>query len=61
MEKPQQNTVDTGLIRMFLSMTPEERILANDETVRTILELRHAIKTQKTATDEPERPDQGPQ
>jgi hypothetical protein len=47
MENRQKEKVDTGLIRMFLDMTPEERILSNDNTARTILELRHALEIQK--------------
>lgn len=36
--------VDKTLVSMFLKMTPEERIKANDNTMRTIQELRYAIK-----------------
>ncbi len=36
--------VDTSLVASFLKMTPEERLEANDEAVRTILELRNAFK-----------------
>ena len=32
--------VDKGLVAMFLKMSPEERLRANDNAVRTILELR---------------------
>ncbi len=39
--------VDKTLVSMFLKMTPEERIKANDNMVRTIQELRHAIKKKK--------------
>jgi hypothetical protein len=36
-------SVDRGLIAMFLKMTPEERIRANDNAVRTVRELRDAF------------------
>jgi len=39
---------DKGLIAMFLRMTPEERLLANDNAVNTILELRDAYRQKKT-------------
>jgi len=43
-----QSGVDKGLIAMFLRMSPEERLLANDDAFRTILELRDAYRRQKT-------------
>lgn len=42
-----QSGVDKGLIAMFLRMSPEERLLANDNAFRTILELRDAYRQQK--------------
>ena len=39
--------VDGGLIAMFLKMTPEERLKANDNAVRAILELRDGFQQQK--------------
>lgn len=45
--------IDKGLIHMFIRMTPEERLAANDEAVRTILELRHAYNRQKNIEYEP--------
>jgi hypothetical protein len=39
--------VDKGLVTMFLKMTPEERLKANDNAVRAILELRNAYQKQK--------------
>jgi hypothetical protein len=36
--------VDKGLVTMFLKMSPEERLLANDNAARTIQELRDAYK-----------------
>lgn len=36
--------VDKGLVAMFLKMSPEERLRANDNAVRTILELRNAYE-----------------
>ena len=34
--------VDEGLVAMFIKMSPEERLKANDNAVRAILELRNA-------------------
>jgi len=39
--------VDKGLVTMFLRMTVEERVQANDNAVRAILELRDAYKKRK--------------
>ena len=39
--------VDKGLVAMFLKMSPEERLLANDNATRTIDELRDAYRKQK--------------
>ena len=45
--------VDSGLISMFLKMSPEERLRANDNAFRTILELRDAFKQQKANESKP--------
>ena len=42
-----QPAVDQGLIKMFLEMTPEERLRANDNTIRALTKLRNAFKKQK--------------
>ena len=42
-----QSGVDKGLVAMFLRMSPEERLRANDNAFRTILELRDAYRQQK--------------
>lgn len=47
--------VDKGLVAMFLRMSPEERLQANDNAARTILELRDAYKQQKINTNRPKR------
>lgn len=39
---------------MFLRMSPEERLLANDNVLRTILELRDAYKRKKPWERKPE-------
>ena len=39
--------VDRSLVAMFLKMSPEERLKANDNAVRAILELRDAYQNQK--------------
>lgn len=47
--------VDKGLVAMFLKMSPEERLQANDNAARTIQELRHAYKQQRNHRPELER------
>jgi hypothetical protein len=47
-EQKDSSSVDKGLVSMFLKMSPDERLLANDNMVRTILELRNAYRQQKT-------------
>jgi len=42
--------VDRGLVTMFLKMSPEGRLLANDNAMRAILELRSAFRQQKDAS-----------
>jgi len=49
-----QSGVDQGLVAMFLRMSPEERLLANDNAFRTILELRGAYRQQKANERKPE-------
>ena len=39
--------VDKGLVAMFLKMSPEERLVSNENSARAILELRNAYKQQK--------------
>ncbi len=39
--------VDRGLVAMFLKITPEERLKANDNAVRTIMEMRNAFRKRK--------------
>jgi len=48
-----QSGVDRGLVAMFLRMSPEERLQANDNAFRTILELRDAYKRQKANERKP--------
>jgi hypothetical protein len=52
-EHDDQSGVDKGLVAMFLRMSPEERLRANDDAFRTILELRDAYKQQKTNERKP--------
>ena len=40
--------VDKGLVAMFLKMSPEERLRANDNALRAIMELRNAFRQRKT-------------
>ena len=42
-----QSIVDKGLIAMFLKLSVEERLLANDNAVNAILELRDAFRQRK--------------
>ncbi|MBS3759712.1 MAG: hypothetical protein KGY61_13735 [Desulfobacterales bacterium] len=46
---------DKTLVALFLKMSPEERLQANDNAVRTILELRNAYQQQKREKSRPER------
>jgi hypothetical protein len=48
-------SVDKGLVAMFLKMSPEERLQANDNAVRTIQELRDAYKQQRNDRPGPKR------
>jgi len=41
--------VDKGLIKMFLKMTPEQRLHSNDNTIRTLTELRNVFQKQKAS------------
>jgi len=52
MLKKNNSGVDKGLVAMFLRMSPEERLTANDNALRTILELRKAYQQQKKAGNE---------
>ena len=47
-KKESSPIVDRGLVTMFLKMSPEERLMANDNMVRVILELRNAFQRQET-------------
>lgn len=49
----EQTGVDKGLVAMFLRMSPEERLLANDNAFRTIVELRDAYRRQKANERKP--------
>ncbi|MBW2039467.1 MAG: hypothetical protein JRI46_07725 [Deltaproteobacteria bacterium] len=48
-----QSYVDRGLVTMFLRMSPEERLQANDNAFRTIQELRDAYRRQKAKERKP--------
>lgn len=39
-----QSNIDKGLIAMFLKMSVEERLSANDNAVRTIQELKKTFR-----------------
>ncbi len=47
--------VDKGLVTMFLKMSAEERLKANDNAVHAILELKNAYKRQKNNTFRPKQ------
>jgi hypothetical protein len=47
--------VDKGLVAMFIKMSPEERLKANDNAIRAILELRNAYQRQKNNKRRPKR------
>jgi hypothetical protein len=44
--------VDKGLVALFLKMSPEERLRANDNAVRAILEMRNAFKQRLAVLEE---------
>ena len=46
-DNKRQSGVDKGLIAMFLKMSVEDRLLANDNAVSTIKELRDAFRQRK--------------
>ena len=46
-DNKRQSGVDKGLIAMFLKMSVDERLLANDNAVSTIKELRVAFRQRK--------------
>ena len=46
--------VDKTLVSMFLKMSPEERLQANDNSANTILELRNAYQQQKLNKRKPD-------
>ncbi len=48
-----QSGVDRGLIAMFLRMSPEERLRANDNAFLTILELKDAYRRKKANERKP--------
>ena len=54
-EPQEKSVVDKGLVAMFLKMSPEERLKANDNAAKAILELRDACKRQKSKNHGPER------
>ncbi len=45
--------VDIGLIAMFLKMTPEERLRANDNAINAIAELRNAFAQRQFQNSKP--------
>jgi hypothetical protein len=47
--KNTQFSIDKGLIALFLKMSPQERLQANDNALRTIAELRNAFKQQQAS------------
>ena len=54
-EQKKSSSFDKGLVALFLKMSPEERLLANDNMMRTILELRNAYRQRKTDRIRPKR------
>lgn len=41
---PDASVVDKSLVAMFLKLSPEERLRANDNAVRAILEMRDGYR-----------------
>ena len=54
-KKKTQIGIDKNLITMFLKMTPDERLLSNDNAICTIMELRNAFKRKKARSDRSKR------
>ena len=54
-ENNSQSGVDKGLIALFLKMSVEERLLANDNAVIAIQELRSAFRQRKNKKPWPKR------
>jgi hypothetical protein len=52
-ERNNSKGVDKTLVAMFLRMTPEERLIANDNAASAILELRNAYRRQRTNINSP--------
>jgi hypothetical protein len=48
-DEDKRSGVDRDLIRLFLEMTPEQRIAANDNAVRAIEELRNGFRKAESA------------
>jgi len=55
MENLNSSVVDKSLVAMFLKMSPEQRLKANDNAIRTILELRNAFQQRQTNKRRPQR------
>ena len=53
-DKEHQDRVDKTLIAMFLKLTPEERIRANDNAINAIRELQNAFKQHRKSYNRPE-------
>lgn len=47
--------VDEGLVAIFLKLSPEERLLANDQAARAIWEMRNAFRQKSQNRPRPER------
>lgn len=47
--------VDKGLVALFLKMSPEERLRANENAARAVLELRNAYQRKKSNRRRPQR------
>ena len=53
MEKDTSQHCDPGRIKLFLNLSPEERLRTNDNTITAILDLQYAFK-QKASDFRPE-------
>jgi len=49
MKEDTSHHCDPGLIKLFLSLSPEERLRSNDNTLKTIWDLRYAFKHKATS------------
>jgi hypothetical protein len=53
-KRQDQSVVDEALVAMFINMSPEDRLRANDKALQVILELRDGYKRHRSNQRESE-------